>query len=444
MKTPVARRTWLFVAFVFSCLLQPSTADDTVREFRGRTMGTTYMVKVAGADAIADDKLRIEIDLELRRVNDQMSTYLEASQITRFNQSSSTEWFPVSREFAEVVQLALQVSEKTDGAFDVTVGPLVNAWSFGTTERTRDVPAPDVIEALRKQVGYKKLSVRLDPPSLHKAVPGLQIDLSSIAKGHGVDRVVQRLADLGATDVFVEVGGEVRTAGRKPDGAWRVGIQQPDAESNVIMIAHEMVAGDPAGTAMATSGDYRNAFVADGKSYSHTIDPRTGAPVTHGLASVTIVAGTCAEADAWATALSVVGPSDASALAKREGLNSLLITRSEEQSFDVDATGSLTQHLDSQSKTSATSAKSSANPSDPGGGLLAKWFPLAVVSFGAFAILLSAMGIGVLLRGKPISGSCGGVASKTAEDGTTSCSLCSNPSDACKELREKMAESGTR
>lgn len=409
-----------------------------LREFRGRTMGTTYMVKVAGADSVSDDKLRLSIDLELRQVNDQMSTYLDASEITRFNQSSSTDWFPVSSDFAGVVEFAQTISEKTEGAFDVTVGPLVDAWSFGATERTHEVPSSETIKSLRRRVGYQKLSVRLDPPALRKSVPELRIDLSAIAKGHGVDRVLGRLASLGAADVFVEVGGEVRTAGGKPDGPWRVGIQQPDAASNVVMVAHEMKADDAAGNAMATSGDYRNIFTVDGKTYSHTIDPRTGAPVTHHLASVTVVAPTCMEADAWATALTVAGPTQAVSIAERENLSTLLITRTEESRLEAEATGTLTQHL----KQDAAPATSATSNSADDASLLAQWIPLAMVSFAAFAILLTAMGVGVLLRGKPISGSCGGIASTTAEDGSTACSLCSSPSDACRELREKVASSG--
>lgn len=439
MTHHAARRTILFVAFVFALLVPRPAIATELREFRGRTMGTTYMVKVAGAESVSDEKLRLAVDLELRQVNDQMSTYLDASEITRFNESSSTDWIPVSDDFASVVEFAQTISEKTEGAFDITVGPLVNAWSFGASERTQKVPSSETIDVIRQRVGYQKLSVRLNPPALRKAIPELQIDLSAIAKGHGVDRVFGRLASLGATDVFVEVGGEVRTGGSKPDGPWRVGIQQPDAASNVVMVAHEMKAGDPAGNAMATSGDYRNVFTVDGKTYSHTIDPRTGAPVTHNLASVTVVASTCMEADAWATALSVVGPSDAISIADREGLNTLLVTRIDDKLLEAEATGTLTQHLKQDVDPPAAAATSSkANDSS----LLAQWLPLATVSFAAFAILLTAMGVGVLLRGKPISGSCGGIASTTAEDGSSACSLCSNPSDACKELREKMGSSG--
>ena len=432
------RRAGLFVAFLF-CLSTPistsalfAQSDDgpqRVREFRGETMGTLYTVKVAGADDIDDPTLRFSIDAELRRVNDQMSTYLKSSEITQFNQSTSTDWFDVSADFADVVALAQEIAEKTDGALDITVGPLVNAWSFGTTERSQTVPAPETIEKLMESVGYKQLDVRKDPPALRKSIPSLQIDLSSIAKGHGVDRVVVKLAELGANDVFVEIGGEVRTSGDKPGGPWRVGIQLPDAARDTVMIAHPMLNNSSAGNSMATSGDYRNLFVVDDKRYSHTIDPRTGSPVEHNLASVTIVAKTCMEADGWATALNVLGKDEAIKVAKENNIHTLLVSRTLPTGFAMAGTGILAEYAEAVPDSAETTNWMSAV------------IPIAILTFGVFSILLFAMAIGVVFGRRSISGSCGGLANKTNEDGSTSCALCSNPSDACKELREKMAES---
>lgn len=442
MKINKARRPILFVAFVVvllsfvdptSLVAQNKPAADKpaprqVREFRGQTMGTTYRVKVAGADQVDDQTLRFGIDAELRRVNDQMSTYLKSSEITQFNQSDSTDWFDVSADFSHVVQLAQQIAKKTNGAFDVTVSPLVNAWSFGTTKRTQVVPDADRIKNLLELVGYKKLQVRLDPPSLRKTIPGLQIDLSSIAKGHGVDRVIQKLAELGANDVFVEIGGEIRTVGDKPGGPWRVGIQRPDTAHEKVMIAHPMLANESAGTSMATSGDYRINFTADGERYSHTIDPRTGSPIVHDLASVTVVAETCMQADAWATALNVLGMDAGLRFAKENGLHALLIVRTPEAEFQMAGTGILAQYAAPEAEPAESTSWMS---------LIA---PIAILTFCIFAILLFAMAIGVVFGRKSISGSCGGLANMNGEDGSTGCSLCSNPSDACKELREKMAK----
>ncbi|QEF99006.1 Thiamine biosynthesis lipoprotein ApbE precursor [Stieleria maiorica] len=441
MTIQQTRRALLLVAFLISAAVwfgsttataqdqsgQNDTGPRTIREFRGKTMGTSYMVKVAGAEAVDDQTLRFSIDAELRRVNDQMSTYLESSEISQFNRSTSTDWFAVSSEFAAVVTEAQSIAEKTDGAFDITVAPLVNAWSFGPTERSRTVPDADTLKQVMATVGYKKLDVRTDPPGLKKQIPELQIDLSSIAKGHGVDRVVDKLSQLGASDVFVEIGGEVRTSGDKPGGPWKVGIQLPDAAQDTVMIAHAMLMNEPAGNAMATSGDYRNMYVVDGKRYSHTIDPRTGAPVEHDLASVTVIAKTCMQADGWATALNVLGQNPALAIAKQDDIHTLLVSRTDAKEYQMAGTGILAQY--------AQAAPDAADNT----GWLEALVPVAVITFGVFSILLFAMAIGVVFGRRSISGSCGGLASKTNEDGSTSCSLCSNPSDACKELRDKMA-----
>ena len=261
-----------FLALIFSTTVQAQVpTQDHIRAFRGQTMGTTFMVKIFGAEKVSDD-IRFEIDAELRNVNDQMSTYLSRSEISRFNDSDSTDWFDVSRETATVVQFAQTVSAKTDGAFDITVGPIVNAWGFGPGERTGKAPDPSILEEIKHSVGYEKLSVRLDPPSLRKSIGTLKIDLSSIAKGHGVDRIVKLLAKAGAKNVFVEIGGEVRTSGDKLGEPWKVGINIPD---KAAVIAHAMGGGSGKNESMATSGDYRNYFEAGGKRYSHTIDPRT-------------------------------------------------------------------------------------------------------------------------------------------------------------------------
>ena len=240
--------------------------------FRGATMGTTYMVKVHSPPEQPDwaSETETAIDRELRSVNDQMSTYLKSSELSQFNASESTDWFEVSADTAGVVAAALELSEKTDGAFDVTVGPLVDRWSFGAGERKNDVPSETELDELQKSVGYQHLEARLDPPALKKDIADLRVDLSSIAKGHGVDRIVDLLAGRDAENVFVEIGGEVRVTGDKSGESWKVGIQRPDAGGQELMVAHKI-----RDAAMATSGDYRNFFEVDEQRYSHTIDPRT-------------------------------------------------------------------------------------------------------------------------------------------------------------------------
>lgn len=442
----IARRLCIFLSACFAllhaakfCAAQDDPAES-IREFRGPTMATSYMVKVFGAPEVSSEHIRFRVDAELRRVNDQMSTYLKSSEITKFNDSESTDWISISKEFALVVDYALQVSQKTDGAFDVTVGPLVNAWSFGTEERTQTVPTEDTLNELKKSVGYQKLSVRLDPPAIRKSVPTLRIDLSAIAKGHGVDRVVESLNEMGIENLFVEIGGEVRTSGNKSGDPWKVGIQTPDAARDVVMIAHPMSADDGVDESMATSGDYRNVFTAEGKRYSHTIDPRTAAPIEHQVASVSVVAPTCMAADAWATALNVVGRDEAMRIADKEDLSVLMIER-QEKGFEISGSGVLAPYAKNQYPQKSSVENQQSKP--PAGSSVSgdqgnSVFAVLAITFVVFLIITIAMSVGVIFSGKKISGSCGGIANQTDGEGNVSCGLCSNPSDACKELREKM------
>ena len=308
------------------CAPPGAAAEPALLETRGRTMGTTYMVKLSDPPASLPDDWRQQLDLELRRVNDQMSTYLQASEISRFNRSESTDWFPVSAQTAAVVEYAQHVAEATDGAFDVTVGGLVDAWNFGPSQRTDEPPEPERIEQLRSQMGFRHLQVRTDPPALKKAIPQLSVDLSAIAKGHGVDRLIERLRAMGVANAFAEIGGEVRVIGVRGSRPWGVGIQRPDDQSGSILVALPLTDG-----AVATSGDYRNYFESQGQRFSHTIDPRTGRPVTHHVASVSVYADNCMKADAWATAITVLGADAGLQAARQQKLETLIVVRDGQQ-----------------------------------------------------------------------------------------------------------------
>lgn len=422
----------LFVVASLACGHLFAQTPKQMLDFSGPTMGTTYSVKVFDPPAF-DEDVPILVDLLLRTVNDQMSTYLKGSEISRFNASASTDWFPVSTEIATVVGFSQEVSAKTGGAFDVTVGPLVNVWNFGPDPTKRKVPDLGTLKLLAESVGYQKLAVRQNPPALKKSVPGLRIDLSAVAKGYAVDRVVQLLIEQGAEDVFVEIGGEVSTSGNKAGQWWKVGIQMPDAASDSILIAHSLNVGAGGDQSMATSGDYRNYFEVDGVRYSHTIDPRTGRPIDHPLASVTVVTGTCMAADAWATALNVLGPKSALETATRQGLDVLLVARDAEApaGYKLSGTGALSIY--SETGSDAAAAAEVPVAADVNGRLT-----IFLVTAVAFATLLFAMSVGVLFGRRPMSGSCGGINGTQNEDGSVSCSLCSNPSDGCRDLRERM------
>lgn len=321
-----AARTALLAALL---AIPPAGCDGVPRadgakavEFRGSTMSTRYRVMVFGLPAgVTREALGRRIEAALASVNRQMSTYLPDSEISRFNRHRGTDWFAVAAETAAVVRAALEVSRLTDGAFDVTVGPLVNLWGFGPEARQAASPTDASIARCRARVGWRHLEVRLDPPALRKQVADLSVDLSAIAKGHGVDRVSARLDAAGVTAWMVEIGGEVRTRGRKPDGSgWRIGIEAPRVDRREVL--EKLTITD---LALATSGNYRNFFEREGKRYGHTLDPRSGRPVEHRLGSVTVVAPTCMRADALATALMVLGPEAGLALATRQRIAALFL-----------------------------------------------------------------------------------------------------------------------
>ncbi len=297
---------------------------QVLESLHGQTMGTTYTIRYRTKSG-GRTKLELHrlLDDELIRVNQQMSTYIKDSEITRFNDSSSSDWFSVSKETAEVVELSLQLSEASDGAFDVTVGPLVNLWGFGPSKRSNVIPTNEELETARKLVGYKQLSVRLDPPALKKANVGLRVDLSAIAKGHGADRVGAVIFANGISNYFVEIGGEIVAKGNRADGQpWRVGIEAPLDFQRSIQTALGL-----SNAGIATSGDYRNFFESDGQRFSHTIDPSTGRPVVHQLASASAVADNCKLADGIATCMMAMGPERGLELAESKNWAVLLMQR---------------------------------------------------------------------------------------------------------------------
>lgn len=300
------------------------SSAPVVQALTGETMGTTYTIKLVPDEQMPSlSDISERVTRELERVNAQMSTYVSSSELSRFNDQRTSEWFEVSPETAEVTQLALDVHQLTGGAFDVTVGPLVDLWGFGPPRRPDELPSEEAIAAALKSVGSDQLEVRSDPPALRKKSPDLRVDLSAIAKGHGVDRVAKVLDALGFENYFVEIGGEVRTRGMRIDGQpWRVGIEQPIEGERAV---HSVVG--ISNRSLATSGDYRNFYEEAGKRVSHFIDPRTGRPVAGETVSASVVADNCALADALATGLMASGFEDGLKLAESNGWAALLIAR---------------------------------------------------------------------------------------------------------------------
>ncbi len=289
-------------------------ACDRPREpitFTGPTMGTVWTVRIAELPpGTSGPELRGEIEALLEQVNAEMSTYREDSVITAFNQAETGQRVELPAGFVTVLTEALYWAEATGGAFDPTAGPLVNLWGFGPPHRRDSIPEQAEIEQAMAQVGWQRLD--FNPEQAEMGQPGgIYLDLSAIAKGWGVDLVADHLIELGVSGFLVDIGGDLRTHGARPDGQpWRVAIERPQPGAREL---HDIL--ELGTVAMTTSGDYRNFFKAEERRFSHLIDPRTGFPVDHQTVSVTVAAERCITADALATALSVLDIDEAWALA---------------------------------------------------------------------------------------------------------------------------------
>lgn len=300
-------------------LVACGNAPKQVVHIQGKTMGTTYNVKYVVGQSGPIDRLDDEIEQRLIEINKLMSTYDPTSELSRFNQNRFDTPFAVSEETRIVVEEAIRLGEFSHGVLDVTVGPLVNLWGFGPTKRPEKIPTQETIASIRDYVGLDKLTVRGN--TLIKRHPMLYVDLSTIAKGYGVDQLAALLEGHDIENYLVEIGGEMRVKGVRGDGNhWIIAIEKPLSTERAVQ---KLIAiGD---NAIATSGDYRNYFEEDGVRYSHLIDPRTGKPIGHNLVSVAVIHPSSMTADGLATAFNVMGWDEAKKLAEESSLAALLI-----------------------------------------------------------------------------------------------------------------------
>lgn len=302
--------------FIVPAGCQQDRPPETL-QLDGQTMGTTWSVILrpgpAGVDAaVLQQKLQQRLD----RINRLMSTYDPQSEVSRFNDQATMDWFAISSETAEVIALSQEISRLTGGAFDISVGPLVELWGFGATARAQQIPTDRQIDDVLALVGYRNLHLLLEPPAIRKQVPKLRIDLSAVAKGYAGDALAELLEQQGLSNYLVEVGGELRIAGyRGATDPWRVAIEKP--LEGIRDVARIIELSD---TGLATSGNYRNFYIDNGQRYAHTLDPVSGRPVRHRLASVTVLDPVCARADALATALMVMGDEHGRRFCEQHGI----------------------------------------------------------------------------------------------------------------------------
>jgi thiamine biosynthesis lipoprotein len=308
----------------------------------GPTMGTSYRVRLVAPNSAAVNAKNLQKDVEslLAEIDAQMSTYRDDSELSRFNRAPAGEWFVVSSATAEVVAAAQEISQKSGGAIDVTVGPYLRLWHFGPKKSDAaraefEPPSEASIQAAREFTGYEKLEVRNEPPALRKLSDGLEVDLSSIAPGFAVDQIAALLGEHGIDSFIMELGGEIRASGKREDGKpWRVAIERPLVDRREMQMALAL-----SNAAISTAGDYRKFFEHAGRRYSHIIDPSTGRPVEHALASVTVAADTCLVADGWDTALLVMGPQRGFDYAEQHGIAALFILRQDKQMITTMTSG---------------------------------------------------------------------------------------------------------
>jgi len=328
LMSNIVIRNKLIIGFVcLLCLASCSSESPYEYLVHGETMGTTYNVKMVFEYPRSSDELnvyRTEVEKALNRVDSLMSTYRADSEVSILNNTPEGQSLLLSTQTYEVLDAAYNISRLTEGSFDITVGPLVDLWGFGPRYEQDKVPSSQDVLAAKRKVSWQ--AIKLNDGQVRKK-QNVSVDLSAIAKGYAVDQVAKSLKRLKVENFLVEVGGEITVYGlNKRKNSWVLGIEQPNISGRT---AYTTISLND--NSLATSGDYRNYFEKDGERYSHTIDPKTGYPVKHRLASVSVISDSCMESDALATALMVMGEERGYQFALKEGIDAYFIYRENEQ-----------------------------------------------------------------------------------------------------------------
>ena len=299
--------------------------DVNALVIQGKTMGTVWRVSVAGVAPERQKALEQAIQQQLDRDDGELSTWKSDSVLSRFNQYQGSAPQPISADMADIIIAALRIGHKTQGAMDITVGPLVNLWGFGPGKQPTHTPTDAEITAAKALTGLQHLRViqSVSGPALQKDLPGLYVDLSTMGEGYATDHLARLMEQHGITNYLVSVGGAVLSRGVNANHQpWRVAIQKPTDRENAVEARVNLQ-----GHGISTSGSYRNYYELDGKRISHVIDPVSGKPIEHQLVSATVIATTALEADGWDTGLMVLGTERAKALALQQHLAVYLISK---------------------------------------------------------------------------------------------------------------------
>ncbi|MDH0302198.1 MULTISPECIES: FAD:protein FMN transferase [unclassified Pseudomonas] len=304
-------------------LLSACNQGPTLERFGGPTMGSSYSIQyVRQPGGPAPAQVQAEVEGILQAIDTRYSTYRGDSAVSRFNQLPANQCLPIDADLLELVSFGQHLAEQSQGAFDLTVEPLLDLWGFGPQAREMHVPDSQAVASARQRVGYRHLRIEGDALCKDAAV---ELDFNSIAAGHAVDLIAERLQGMGIDSFLAEATGELKAVGRKPDGStWRVALELPQEDRQ---IARQVI--DVQGLAVSTSGDYRHYFEDNGRRYSHTFDARLGRPVEHDLASVTVLDASALRADGYSTLLLVLGPRQGWDFAVAHGIAAVLVTRAE-------------------------------------------------------------------------------------------------------------------
>ncbi|KJF99510.1 FAD:protein FMN transferase [Photobacterium leiognathi] len=300
-------------------MLSGCSQPPKLEKIAGYAEGTTYHVSYWSKDEVSPSKVKAQFDTALAAIDKEYSTYRNDSYISKFNKSTSTEWQPASKDFISMVSLAQSINKASHGCYDPTVQPLYKLWGF--QGETLNVPTAAQITKIRDDMGIDKIEIDPEHLRIRKTIPQLQLDLSSMGEGYAINRLSQILESDGVENYLVEFGGDMKIKGHKPMGEkWRVAIEQPIALKDGIRPYQIVSINDENGVSLNTSGTYHHNFKDGKKDYSHILDPRTGAPITHDLVSASVFGTNPVEGDAWATTMLCLGPDEGKAVANEESL----------------------------------------------------------------------------------------------------------------------------